>query len=151
MPATGAKYLLTLAAIDPKSAEITAFSGIGAISSPYRINRFRMAGAPSAATSECAVALYVDMVVNLGRSKTSRSGAIIRAQNAINDVLRQNGDPNHWTNDNEAILINAIKQQRAMVIDTVVVKNNTGRERQIENPHLNLLKDRGTFSMESLK
>jgi len=43
MTANTAKYLSSLADIGPKSVEITVFSGIGAISTPYR-NLFRLAG-----------------------------------------------------------------------------------------------------------
>ena len=52
MTADTAKYPPYLADIDPKSVEITAFSGIGAISTPYRLDRFRLAGAPSAVPSD---------------------------------------------------------------------------------------------------
>jgi len=44
MTANTAKYLPSIADIDPKNVEITAFSGIGAISTPYRFDQFRQAG-----------------------------------------------------------------------------------------------------------
>jgi len=52
MTADTAKYPLPLAAIDPKTVEITAFSGIGAISSPYYFDQFRLADASTAAPSD---------------------------------------------------------------------------------------------------
>ena len=45
MPADTAKYLLTIADLDPKNVEITVFSGVDAISAPYRFDvEFRMSG-----------------------------------------------------------------------------------------------------------
>ena len=43
MTADTAKYLPSIAAIGPKSVEITVFWGIGTVSTPYR-NLFRLAG-----------------------------------------------------------------------------------------------------------
>jgi len=55
MTANTAKYLSSLADIGPKSAEITVFSGIGAISTPYR-NRFLLPGTSNSAKYQLSLA-----------------------------------------------------------------------------------------------
>jgi len=107
MPADTAKYLLTIADLDPKNVEITAFSGIDAIISAPRTSAERLHGLhfPSKRGAEMVLA-YVngnpDKPVGLGFVPNAAAPSVARNINCVDNVMRSWGGNELVMNDSHS-------------------------------------------------